>query len=162
MVWTGQSVPTTEPLQAIDWSPELGLFAVVSFKGDLITSPDGFIWTLRTKPNVNQGYSMCWSKELAVFVVGYVNELCISSNGIDWTIAATLNGTWRSIAWSPKLGLFVAVSNSRSFIITSPDGLNWSEIAVSFRYSGIVWSDIGIFLAVGTGGYIMYSNDGIN
>jgi len=117
---------------------------------------------LEQNQNVNQGYSMCWSKELAVFVVGYVNELSISSNGIDWTLAATLNGTWRSIAWSPKLGLFVAVSNSRSFIITSPDGLNWSEIAVSFRYSGIVWSDIGIFLAVGTGGYIMYSNDGIN
>ena len=162
VVWTGQSVPTTESLQAIDWSPELGLFAVVSFKGDLITSPDGLIWTSRTKPNVNQGYSICWSKELAVFIVGYQNELSISSNGIDWTSIDTFDGIWRSIAWSPKLGLFAAVSNSRSFIITSPDGLNWSENAVSFRYNKIIWSDIGIFIAVGTGGYIMYSNDGIN
>jgi hypothetical protein len=162
VTWTGQSVPTTESLQAIAWSPELGLFAVVSFDGDLITSPDGLNWTSRTSPNVIRGYSMCWSKELAVFIVGYQNELAISSNGIDWTSIDTVVGIWRSIAWSPKLGLFVAVSNSRSSIITSPDGLNWTEISVSFRYSGIVWSDIGIFVAVGTYGYMMYSNDGIN
>jgi len=162
VTWTGRSVPTTESLRAIAWSPELGLFAVVSFKGDLITSPDGINWTSRTNPNVNAGYSMCWSKELAVFIVGYQNVLAISSNGIDWTSIDTFTGIWRSIAWSPKLGLFVAVSNSRSYIITSPDGLNWTEISVTSTYSGIVWSDIGIFVAVGTGGYTMYSNDGIN
>jgi len=162
VTWTGRSVPTTESLRAIAWSPELGLFAVVSFDGDLITSPDGINWTSRTNPNVNAGYSMCWSKELAVFIVGYQNVLAISSNGIDWTSIDTFTGIWRSIAWSPKLGLFVAVSNSRSYIITSPDGLNWTEISVTSTYSGIVWSDIGIFVAVGTGGYTMYSNDGIN
>jgi hypothetical protein len=76
------------------------------------------------------------------------------------------NLTWRKMVWSPELGIFCVVTNSR--VMTSSDGINWElrSPAVNIQWQGIVWSpQLSIFCAVansGTNNRVMTSPDGIN
>lgn len=46
----------------------------------------------------------------------------------EWNTRTTNNNQWRSVTWSPELGLFVAVAGNGNGnrIMTSPDGINWT------------------------------------
>jgi hypothetical protein len=51
---------------SVCWSPQLELFAAVSFNGGVMTSPDGINWITRTAPTCG-GSGVCWSPELGIF-----------------------------------------------------------------------------------------------
>ena len=81
--------------------------------------------------------------------------------GRSWTVripAQTLNYT---PAYSPELGLFVAVGFSGT-ILTSPDGITWTTRTSGTTYglNGVTWSGTQ-FVAVGFSGTILTSLDGI-
>ena len=86
-----------------------------------------------------------------------------------WTERAIPNNRyWRSVCWSPELGIFVAVNYSSSAcVMTSPDGINWTERTsgvVSRSWFSICWSaELGIFVAVNnsSSACVMTSPDGI-
>ena len=72
---------------------------------------------------------------------------------------------WRSIVWSPKLGLFAAVasqSDATDNIMTSPDGVNWtSRTHTSATLTSICWSEAqGKFVAIGYNGTNPYDYGG--
>ena len=47
--------------------------------------------------------------------------------------------------------------------MTSSDGTTWTDGSISdYLWDGIVFSDLGYFLAIARDGYIAYSNDGFN
>src|SRR5439155_475205 len=79
-------------------------------------------------------------------------------------------GVWTGLAWSPELGLFVAVDGTqgRGKVMTSPDGANWTIAAeTSSHWYDVVWSaELGIFVAVGYSftdqRKVMTSSDGVN
>jgi len=88
-----------------------------------------------------------------------------------WNSQTCPSINWRSVCWSPELGIFVAVSASGSSgrIMTSPNGVNWTSIisaADTNAWLNVVWaSELGIFVAVaisGTGDRVITSPDGIN
>jgi hypothetical protein len=89
-----------------------------------------------------------------------------------WT-NRNIAGTWSTVCWSPKLGIFLAISKTSSSnnIITSNNGIVWNIRTLAARtYSGnyyaqayVCWSpELEIFVAVaGTEtNNIMYSSNG--
>ena len=94
---------------------------------------------------------------------------CSSFGVTEWSYQETpaASNTWNSIAWSPDLGLFAAVSHSTNRVNTSPDGLNWTNRtpAANNQWYSICWATaLGLFVAVantGTNNRVMTSPDGI-
>ncbi len=79
------------------------------------------------------------------------------------------NNIWRSICWSPQLGIFAAVSNSSgNKVAISNNGIQWNtyltpqySVSTHDNYYGICWSpELSMFIAVGQS--IIRSYDGIN
>jgi hypothetical protein len=93
-----------------------------------------------------------------------------SRDGISWIVSTTAPiNEWTSIAWSPSLGLFVAVAASGvgNSVMSSPDGINWTtHAAINNWWLAVVWSpELSIFVAVAYAGgpyQVMTSPDGIN
>lgn len=117
---------------SVCWSPALNLFVAVAdtfHTENVMTSPDGITWTLRTDSSVKGGASVCWSPELAIFVAVGEQTVSWSSDGNYWNTPAFPAGTWRSVAWSSDLKMFVAVSyQSVNAIIVSHDGIRWDAV----------------------------------
>jgi len=171
-------------IKSLCWSSQLKLIVAVSSTGtsnNVITSPDGITWTLRTNvpTNIVLGwYGVCWSSSLNLFVaVGYGNaslthRVMTSSDGITWTLrkAGVYNCNWSAICWSPELNIFVAISNS-GFMSTmySYNGIDWYPpsnfiygTGSNLAFTSICWSpELNLFAAV-SADRIIISSDGIN
>ncbi len=84
----------------------------------------------------------------------------------NWTIRVSAeDNDWRSVCWSPELGLFCAVARSGTDdrVMTSPNGIDWT-IRVSpadNNWYSVCWSpELGLFAAVaytGAGNRVMTS-----
>jgi len=99
-----------------------------------------------------------------------------SPDGSSWTTATMptfSNGsgqTWTDVAFSPPLGLFVAIgsggSNNNNALATSPDGITWTgrSIPQANTWRSICWAGgtINLFVAVSEDGTnrVMTSPDG--
>lgn len=136
--------------------------------GRIVTSPDGVNWTVQTSPfGVSFWEGSAYSPELDIFVAsGDAGKIAYSSNGTTWTLGTGAGtGHKQDVAWSPELGIFVAVTATSSGArYRSADGINWtlSGTGGNALYS-ITWSSaLGIFLAAGQGGRVVTSPDGIN
>jgi len=89
----------------VSWSPELGLFCIVSDDNDETTmgatSPDGTTWTLRTLPSGYAWKRLCWSSELSLFVVTSSGAFATSPDGITWTERAISSTSgWGMVIWA--------------------------------------------------------------
>jgi len=189
--WTSRSLPSTfTALKDVCWSPELGLFMAVG-TSSLITngtdvvshyiiSSDGISWTQGTVPAVPGLNSVCWSRELKLFIAGstngYIlyspNGLSYASNSANWSSAGlpnTLSTSINNVSWSSELGLvFVSYNtSSTTSIYRSSTSLasSWSSCtvpAVTNGYSNITWSkELGYLVATQlTGNAIAYSTTG--
>jgi hypothetical protein len=91
--------------------------------------------------------------------------------GAPWISSVSgANNNWRSVCWSPELGLFCAVASSGSSnrVMTSPDGAAWTlhPAAVDNKWRAVCWSpELELFCAVadgGTGDRVMTSPDGFS
>ncbi|MBX4195355.1 tail fiber domain-containing protein [Candidatus Parcubacteria bacterium] len=93
----------------------------------------------------------------------------IISKGTQWTSrTSATDNSWHNVAYGN--GLFVAVAQSGSNIMTSPDGINWTTrtAAAANSWRSVVYAN-GLFVAVSSsvgGGslldHVMTSPDGIN
>jgi len=131
-------------------------------------------WTEQTSAEAAQWESICYAKELNLFVAVAAtgtSRVQTSPDGITWTSrTAAESKMWTGIAWSPSLSLFAAVSrDATSAVMTSPDGITWTSrtpASTSIQWQDICWSSsLGLFVAVGSytsGNRIMTSSDGIN
>ncbi len=175
--WTGVSAITGSQWSAVCWSPELRLFAAISFSGvsldrRIMTSLDGATWTARTQPDDDQVWDVCWSPELRLFAAVSSYGIFTSSDGTTWrfTVTAPYYGGY-GICWSPDRRLFVALSNGNgtsNMISTSSNGTTWTPRAISSTthgLAGVCWApELGLFVAVassGTGNRVWTSPDGI-
>ena len=80
--------------------------------------------------------------------------------GKSWTTTGSnlpVSANWRSVAWSPQLGIFVAVANGEASYgaAYSADGKTWVwstsivNLPVSTYWNSVAWSpQLGIFVAV--------------
>ena len=76
----------------------------------------------------------------------------------NWTIRVSAeDNDWRSVCWSPELGLFCAVARSGTDdrVMTSPNGIDWTirVSAADNDWRSVCWSpELGLFAAVATYG----------
>jgi|GEM_PF-2209375 len=87
----------------------------------------------------------------------------IYSKGLTWTLRTSpAANIWTSVAYGN--GLYVAVPNSSSVVMTSPDGINWTSrsIFAANQWHSITYGN-GLFVAVAGSGanQVMTSPDGI-
>jgi len=157
----------------ISWSPELGLFCVISGSSDVKTSPDGIIWTIHTTTGITiNNDSITWSPQLGIFCIVGINDAATSSNGTGWTNHDTgfTSKIWADITWSPQLEIFCAVSSNggTDSIMSSSNGIDWDIQLSPFSFGllSVVWSpQLGIFCAISplpTLNVIITSSNGIN
>lgn len=97
-----------------------------------------------------------------VFVAVGDSDRAFANAGNGWTPFLTGAPALDGIAWSQKLGTFVAVGDGGA-IVTSTDGVNWAaqNSTTTFNLFGIAAADVGL-IAVGDGGTILVSTDGVN
>ena len=167
-------VVTQADWRSVCWSDEKNLFVAMS-RYKIATSPNGTTWTMST---VSENRITCtiWVKELGLFI-GVSNALDYmykSTNGIDWSNTQPVYVYQRgihSVCWSPERNMLVAVGQqiTGGFILTSPDGINWTERQsnTGLVIISVCWSSkFGIFVALCCNQYlnanaIMKSSDGI-
>lgn len=91
VTWTIRTLPGTLTSSTrawpVAWAPSLGLFAVGTLAGEIVTSSDGTTWTQQTSPFGSDPInSIAWSEPLGLFVaVGGAGKLATSSDGTTWT-----------------------------------------------------------------------------
>ena len=95
----------------------------------IMTSPDGITWTLRTHASEGYLWSVTYGNGLFVALSYYGSNALTSPDGVTWTARSIPSGGWRSVAYSPTLGLFAAVSEvaASNNVMTSPDGITWTR-----------------------------------
>lgn len=187
VTWTVRTVPNSNNIRAVAWSPKLRLFATVASTGTsnrVNTSPDAITWTARTTPN-HFYRDIIWVDELDLFVAvaneaSSTQKVLTSPDGINWTEQTCPDRPWSDIVWSKELGLLCVSATygtgSGEKIMTSPDAINWTLRStpgdVGSSWEGLTWSgDLGLFVAVNffsptvnglPGQCVMTSPDGIN
>ena len=145
-----------------------GRFVAIGGSGNLTTSADGLEWTAaNTGTNANLN-SITFGNQIFV-AVGNGSIIQTSMNGGDWMTvqAAESPSSLEGVIFGN--GRFVAVGrgnfatgNTKRSIMTSTDGINWTE----HDHNGNGLNDVtfakGIFVAVGDNGNVQVSSDGMN
>jgi len=145
-----------------------GVFVLASGDGQIVTSPDGKIWTKEDSPflTANPINDIAYSPSLKMFV-GVGNKypqfgILTSTDGKNWierTKAVGVGSTGQSVCWAN--GKFVA-GGYPGIILTSTDGINWTQQTNPFGTTAIrrITYGNGYFVAVGDA-KLGYSIDGI-
>ena len=142
-------------------------FVVVGDSGTVITSPDGAIWTEQTTPVTTRLRALTYNGSTFV-AIGSSGTIITSPDGITWTQRTSNTASQLlDITWNGSQ--FVAVGNPSSAgenicVLTSPDSVSWIKHNDDFRasFAGVAWNGSDTFAAVGFGGAIAVSNDGID
>jgi hypothetical protein len=135
----------------------------------VMTSPDGITWTIRTSSVDRQWQAVIYDIALFVAVAnsGTGNRVMTSPDGVTWTSRVSAGDyAWNSIAYGN--GTFVAVSQTAGVgnqVMTSPDGITWTmqTSSIDRQWQSVTFGN-GLFIAVansGTGNRVMTSSDGI-
>jgi hypothetical protein len=174
ITWSDGGTITANNWVGITWSQDKQLFVAVARdatvnSNTVMVSSNGSTWVQYTPPLNCQ--SICYSKELGLFVAIGDSGIMTSSNGINWNITIIFSSSNGNVIWSPQLGLFLACnilnsSGNYGFRISS-DGSNWSSISTpldGIDTRAISWSaELGMFVAMGNGSSgVVYSPNGIN
>jgi hypothetical protein len=129
--WSLNFMPDYIESYCISWSPQVGIFVALGYHGAQIkTSSNGRDWTLRTigpipapaaptYPNVGWR-AVGWCAGLGLFIgLGQTGNprVMTSPDGIYWTSRQTPLTLFRSICWSPELG--IAAACGTTLIMTS-------------------------------------------
>lgn len=128
---------------------------------NILTSPDGFNWTLRlssTSPSLNE---VVWSGSQYV-AVGGDGLILTGPNGIDWTQRTSgTSSELFDVVWSGSRFVAVGGSGSTAVILTGSDGISWSTATggVSAVLRSVIWTG-SQFVAVGGNGTIITSSNG--
>jgi hypothetical protein len=172
--WTTRSI-TSNSWFGVCWSSELAIFVAVSEYSvggvaQVMTSSDGFTWTLRTAAAALRWRCVCWSPQIRLFVSvalnGTGNGVMTSPDGITWTTRATpADNSWNGVCWSPERSIFVAVGQGNLGVMTSNDGIVWTlqtSGTLSPNWYNVAWGKgAGIFAATTWNGITMSSPDGV-
>ena len=145
----------------ITYIKSLNLFVMAG--PSLNISSDGVNWEHYLDGKYLNG--VCYSNNLKMFVAISNTKIWTSNDGTNWTERYDSSGNLRSITYSEKLNLFVAVGYNGK-IITSSDGETWTqqESGVSNKLNSIAYSEtLGIFVVTSEDySTLLNSRDGIN
>lgn len=155
--WTSQTSPATGALSAIAYSN--GLFVAVGGSGEVLTSSDGTAWTILRTGQMERLWAVVVTAT-GFAACGSGGVVLTSTNGVSWT-SQTLTG-------NPRLRSIAEISSTRITVSdtgqlwTSANGSAWTlqSSGASADLCAAASNGAGTFVAVGTGGVILYSLDG--
>lgn len=135
--------------------------AITQASGNVVTSPDGSIWTQRTMPITSTSWISCdWNGSVFCAVSNTAGTTAATSpDGVTWTLRTLpTSASWTSVAWLNNQ--FVAVSSSAA-AATSPDGATWTARTLPFSttWRSMAYGNSLIVLVANS--YILTSPDGI-
>ena len=90
--WNTATTPDSRGYVSGDFSPDLGLYILVSditATNNIISSTNGVTWTLRSKPNANNLAQVSWCPGFSRFIAIGGTHAYSSTDGINWSIAFT-------------------------------------------------------------------------
>lgn len=179
--WTSVTLPTSAAWTCITWSPDLGIFLVISglSNGASLTSPDGVTWTPGTGMNIggttsDKYTSVCWSPQLGLFVASFgcqggadrgnssqdvTSFIVTSPDGINWTIRSIGIDSWPCVTWSPELGVFCAVGGGSSLRgAGSFFGAVFRSVNVATSVDGVTWTTSPVLPAADYWSHVSWSS----
>jgi len=130
ITWTNRTCTGAHSWRGLAWSPDLSLFVAAGSGGGTITSPTGVTWTLNAlvagTPNLT---GMAWGNGCLITMSAQGAAIYRSTNGTTWTAVKTFTDqtVWTRVIYSPQLGLFLLIGTGAQNIMTSPDGLVWTD-----------------------------------
>ena len=157
--WTSRSSGITSNINAVEYGGSV--FLIGANSGSAATSIDGASWTTRTSgfaaTNIS---SIAYGAGLFVAVGGSI--IRTTPDGITWTARSapgTMTGNISRIKFANNL--FVAVTSTTGEIITSSDGITWSEVSGGgiVLLDGIAYVGSSRWIVSGDGGTLAYSFD---
>lgn len=156
-VWTRITGATTRGLYST--ASGNGLFVAVGDSGQILTSPDGAIWTQRYLGG-NRLNSVTYGGGMFL-AVGRNGTIVTSSNGVTWIPRNSgTNSYLQAVAYGN--GVFVAAGQSAA-LLTSSNAVNWLPQAwPKFGDIEDLTFDIGVFMGVGARGVVATSTDGVH
>ena len=163
--WRATYAPTNRSLVSAAYGT--GKWVVVGTLGTIVTSSDGFYWTLVPHNLGSQAFSSVVYGN-GKFVLGGSGSALLSSStdGINWTrqISGTGNDWISGVAFGD--GRFVAVGTAGSSvprILFSTNGTGWETVVspTANTLTAVAYGN-NRFVAVGTLGAVISSSDGRN
>jgi len=182
---TGVTYDTTAPTVAMTYSPATAIVGIENITatyseavsgtptitinrppgtGAAVTGPTAMIRGAWVSQASGKAYNVAYGNN--VFVSVATDSIKYSSDGITWTPSATLplsGKNWWGLAFGG--GMFVTGSSngaSGAYIMSSTDGINWTQRKVTSDGIRSIAYGNGYFVAVGMNGYGYYSSDGTN
>ena len=134
---------------------------IVGSGGIILTSPDGSSWTKQNSGTKEYLFDIAWSGSMFM-AVGYNGTIVSSGDGIAWNkLNSGSYDTFRGVAYSgSRFVIAVDTGYLSGGIISSPDGVVWTQGLALNSMSKIVWTG-SQFLAVGSNSTVARSSDGI-
>lgn len=153
--WTLGTSGSEAWLSAIVWTGDE--FIAAGSEGTVLRSADGTVFEAEDS-GTTETFNDLVVTDFGIVAVGYSSAL---RSGDAW-IAATQASVMEAAAWSPELGLVVAVGWNGA-IATSSDGLTWveQEHPSQTELRDVTWTG-DRFVAVGEGGTVLVSSDGMS
>jgi hypothetical protein len=168
--WTAYPIANTSRLIAVNWNGSQ--YVAVGVKGTVLTSTDAQTWTAQQSHVQGDLKTITWDG--SQYLAAGAGTIIKSGDGITWSVVNSGADTHlNSIAWNgsryvavggyeyvdPNLATLLSVSS----IITSTDGVNWSQattVPSNAKLNSVAYGN-HVFVAVGARGTVLRSSDGL-
>lgn len=161
ITWTGRTSGTTAYLNGVTFGN--GTFVTVGEQGTILTSPDGITWTGRASGMTGAVNEVTYGNGIFI-AVGSGGKILTSPDGVTWTSRTSGSfGDLQGAAYGNGVFVVVVPSSFSDNILVSSDGVSWTKRSTAndeYLY-GVTFGN-GNFAAVGEGGEIFTSPDGLN
>ena len=156
--WTES--PASTSFDTMAWSGSL--LVGVGSSGQILTSPDGIVWTNRVSGTSANLWSVTWTGSFFV-VVGSFGTILTSSDGITWTNRAT--PVTFPLFGVASIGQFVvAAGTDDRVLVSNTHGQSWlvRDSGIDGAAYDFVIAANGQIYALGFGGTIVSTEDGVD
>ena len=153
--------------------------AVVTYNGKAVDYVDSQLTIVNTKANEAKASADLVANATASLPDGVIIDTQIGTDKTwssakissivvsNWTSRTAPDRAWKSVCWSPELGVFCAVAGdgAGSYFMVSRDGISWTTRLYSTAndWQSVSWSpELGLFCAVASSGTnrVITSSDG--
>jgi hypothetical protein len=163
VAWTALSSNVKDQLDAVGYG-QYGFVAVGS-AGVILASVDGASWAVRSQGPRELFLDIAYGSG-AFVAAGMEGRIATSSDGANWSFQAIGTAGSAPLIQPPVVygnGVFAAWQGGYpSHIWTSPDGTTWTPSVWTFDFPRSAVFGNGSFVAVGYGGAILTSADGLS